>query len=111
MNAPLTPHGLGSLHVFTRDIKDGGHGCLAEATVMDAHGRTIAGVHIRPGRTDAQHIAAAHLFAAAPDLVAALKALTHEAVWDTDGDEQDRKDFDAAFALAEAAVAKAEGRS
>jgi hypothetical protein len=41
-------------------------------------------------------------------LLAALKALAHVATWD---DDTDRAEFDAAFALAEAAIAKAEART
>ena len=52
----------------------------------------------------------ARLIAVTPLLLAALKRLMHIAVWDDDFDADDRKEFDAAYAEAEAAVAAAEGR-
>lgn len=48
----------------------------------------------------------ADLAAAAPELLAALRALAHVAIWD---DETDRDEFDAASDMAQAAIAKAEG--
>lgn len=51
------------------------------------------------------------LAAAAPELLTALKALRMVAVWDEDADEVGRADFDAAAALADAAINRAEGRS
>jgi hypothetical protein len=49
----------------------------------------------------------ARLITAAPELLAALKRVKDIAVWDEDFDNE----FDAAMAEAEAAIAKAEGRS
>jgi len=48
---------------------------------------------------------------AAPDMLAALKRLRQVAVWDDDFDADDRAEFDAATRDADAAIAKAEGRS
>lgn len=69
-----TPHGLGALSVFIRDVTDAGHTCLAEVSLKDAQGRSVAMVTIRSHRSDAQHIAAGHLFAAAPDLYEAIRS-------------------------------------
>lgn len=68
-----TPHGLGALTVFTRAIVSTDHSCLAEVTVKDSQARSVAGITIRPHRTDAQHIAAGHVFAAAPEMLDVLK--------------------------------------
>lgn len=50
----------------------------------------------------------ARLIAAAPDLLAALKAVTQHAIYDPEG-SLTREEFDALMAQADAAVAKAEG--
>lgn len=64
--------------------------------------RVVANVHIEPGNQ--VDIANARLIAAAPDLLASLKALLN-------GDpNDDRETLDRAINAAQAAIAKAEGR-
>lgn len=73
---------------------------------IESRGGVVATVYIGHTLGDSESQANASLIAAAPDLLEALKALRDHAVDDTD----DRR-LSEAVANADAAIAKAEGRS
>lgn len=71
-----TPHGLGTLTVdadFRKDAELGQY--LGRLDILDAKGQRVGSVTLRPHRTDAQHLAAANLFAGAPVMLAKLQEI------------------------------------